>query len=340
MTFQPASHLDDLSSLYPLPISGSELETFSDTAIVSGVSIHLAGFATEFDGECITGSAAALDEMPLFRAHMELVERLSLLLAMRRGEPILLRDASGARVGLAPVSHVFPDNTDPHRWKWARSNGVAVAASWGDAARRARWELIERDRVLRSFYGEMTPRVVDDAERMPGALFGDYGFQTYAFGASDPDGVHTAGVFGFPRGNFPLVYGFGARPTLDAAVAAARSECLQRLGFLFGEAIPEVSPAASPTPDFHQEYFLYPGHHETLRKWLCGEHARYRGCLNESYARVPAEPLYADLTPATLERRLCVARALPRGHVPLAFGVGLPMLAPPAPMSVAVHPIA
>jgi hypothetical protein len=263
-----------------------------------------------------------------------------LLLSMRHGDPIPLRDAEGVRVGFAPASHVFPESPEPLRWKWARSNGVAIATTWVEAAKRARWELIERDSVLRSFYGEVAPRLVDDAGRMPGADFGDYDFRSYALGAPSSDGVHTAGVFGFPRRGGPLVYGFGARRTLDDAVAAARSECLQRLGFLFGEAIPDAVPAPSPSPDFHQEYFLYPGNHGTLRRWLRGEHEKYRGCLNESYVRAPQEPLYADLTPSVLEGRVCVARAIPNGHVPLAFGVALPLLTPFAPSDIAVHPIA
>jgi len=340
MTLQSATNLHDLSTLFPLPIDHAGLQTFSDTTLVAGIPINLAGFAMDLDGECITGSAAALDETPLFRAYMELVERLSILASMRSGRPIILRDAEGVRVGLAPASNVFPESPEPARWKWARSNGVAVARTWVEAAKRARWELIERDRVLRSFYGEAVPRRVSDVEQMPGALSGEYDFRTYAFDGRVSDGVHAAGVFGFPRAGGPLVYGFGARATLDEAVAAARGECMQRLGFLFGEAMPEAAPAPSPTPDFHQEHFLYPGHHGTVRRWLAGEHEKYRGCLNESYARPPEEPLFADLTPASLEGRLCVARAIPNGHLPLAFGVGLPVLSPSAPAELAVHPIA
>jgi hypothetical protein len=185
---------------------------------------------------------------------------------------------------------------------------------------------------------------------MPRALSNEYDFQCYAFDAPRSDGVHTrgafadgkhaAGVFGFPLAGGPLVYGFGARATEQDAVASAAAECIQRLGFLYGEAIPDAAPAPSPTPDFHQEHFLFPGHHAIIRRWLDGEHVEYRGCLDDSYAGPPEEPLYADLTPPVLEGRLSVARALPRGHVPLAFGVGLPILVPRAPAEIAVHPIA
>ena len=53
---------------------------------------------------------------------------------------------------------------------------------------------------------------------------------------------------------------FGARCEVHEAVAAATCECLQRLGFLWGEAIPQDLPAFAPTPDLHQEYYLHPPH--------------------------------------------------------------------------------
>src|ERR1041384_2556811 len=187
---------------------------------------------------------------------MELVERLSMLVSMRSKEPITLREADGTRVGLAPSSHVFPESPEPFSWKWARSKGVAIAPTWEEAATRARWELIERDRVLRSFYGDIMPRrLPSEFERMPTALKRRYTFQAYAFDAPRDGAPPVAALFGFPRGNDPLVYGFGGRATLNDAVAVAVGECFQRLGFLFGEAVPDESPSPSPTADFHQEYF-------------------------------------------------------------------------------------
>lgn len=340
MSSQPATNLDDLSTRYPLPIDRAEVETFSDVAVVSGVSIHLAGFAATIEGECVTGSAAALEEVPFFRAYMELVERLSILVSMRENQAIALRSADGARLGLVPSSYVFPASIEPDRWQWSRSNGVAVAGSWRKAANRARWELIERDRVLRSFYGEISPRRLAEFEQSPAGLGEQYDFQAYAFDTQFQGGSHAVGVFAVPRGDCALTYGFAARSTIADAATAAGNECMQRLGFLFGEAIPSESPSPAPTPDFHQEHFLFPGNHAVLRSWLRGEHERFRGCMNPAYVPAPEEPRYADLTPPALEGRLFVARALPCGHVPLAFGVGVPMLAGSAPANVAVHPIA
>lgn len=335
-----ALELDDLTARFPLPAAVG-VESFSETVLVSGVPIHLAGFAAEIDGECITGSAAEFGSPPVLRAYMELVERLSVLVAMRRKDtPATLRDAEGSRVGLAPASHVFPESPDASRWRWARSNGVAVAATWKEAAMRARWELIERDRILRSFYGEIEPRRVPAPPgATPKGLQELYRFRAYMFDSPCSED-HVAMLVGFPRQNDPLVYGFGCRSSGGAAVEVASAECVQRLGFLAGEPLPDASPARAPTPDFHQEHYLYPRNHDRLRRWLRGEHARHRGCLDPSLPRAPDEPRFVDLTPRELQGRAFVVRAVARGHVPLAFGVGHPLLGSNAPDAVAVHPVA
>jgi hypothetical protein len=221
---------------------------------------------------------------------------------------------------------------------------VAIAPTWSEAARRAQWELVERDRILRSFYGDIPPkRAPVELARIPRSLTTHFSFRAYSFDTGSSDGIRVAAVFGFPKslsGPDPLVYGFAARGTLDDSVASAAGECIQRLGFLFGEEIPSSPPDPAPTPDFHQEHFLFPGHHEKLQRWLRGEHVMYRGCLRAPPMGASEEMLFADLTPPALDGRLFVAKALPRGHVPLAFGVGHPMLVSAAPDEVAVHPIA
>lgn len=341
MNTQPILPADDLVARYPLPAGTSRLERFSEIANVDDVRIHLSGLAAEFEGECVTGSAADLCETPFFRAHMELVERIAVLVAMRRMDaPITLCDFDGNRIGLASASHVFPESPDAARWRWARSNGVAVGTVWRDAAARAKWELVERDRVLRSFYGEIEPRRIPfELFPVPHYLRASYEFRAYSFGTPFDHSCVT-GLFGFPRGGAPLVYGFGCRATAMEAARTAASECVQRLGFLAGEPLPDVAPPPSPTPDFHQEHYLFVGHHERIRRWLDGEHARYRGRLHASGAGASDAELFADLTPPGLVGKLCVAKALPSFHVPLVFGVGHPWLAPNAPDELAVHPIA
>lgn len=340
---QPGQALAGLVERYPLPPDLAPAEVFTETAVLHGVPIHLAGVAIDCDGECVVGSAASLHEVPLFRAYMELVERLAVLAAIRSTEaPIALLDHDARRVGLEPREVIFPQSPDPARVRWARSNGVAAGADFRDAARRARWELVERDRVLRSWYGELDPVRVELPEGcVPAQLREAYELSAYAFcrgDGGDGDDVSVAGVFGFPRGGGPFTCGFGARGTQTEALLAAAAECLQRLAFLWGEELPTAPPAAAPTPGFHQEHYLYPGHHGRIRDWLGGEHARYRGLLVPRCAA--SRVRYVDLTPARLAGRLFVVKALPASHVPLAFGLGHPQLCGPVPVEIAVHPIA
>ena len=343
MILENISKVDSISTRFPLLLEREKILCFSETTHVFEVPIHLSGFLAELGGESIVGSAAELAREPLFRAYMELVERLSIVTAM-------LRPIEGVRLvgaertpGFGPCTSLFPETPDPSRQRWARSNGVAAGTTWIEAASRARWELIERDRILRSFYGEIQPRRVAVPNGLvPDGLRAGYAFHAYTFDAPVPDGASVAMLIGFPRKveTDPLVYGFGCRNSEHAAVEVAAGECIQRLGFLYGETLPDSAPPPAPTPDFHQEYFLFAENHERLRRWLDGEHAEFRGVLDASVARVPDEPVYADLTPPSLEGRLFVAKALPRGHVPLAFGVGHPFLRSNAPVELSVHPIA
>jgi ribosomal protein S12 methylthiotransferase accessory factor YcaO len=211
-----------------------------------------------------------------------------------------------------------------------------LAISFEEAARRARLELFERDRVLRSWYGDLAPKRVALPSSVPDALFRAYDFEAYEFEVVQK--IHTAGVFGFPVTKEPVIYGFAARETPRDALSAALDECIQRLGFLWGEPIPEASPHPAPTPSFHQEFYLCPENHEALRRWLRGEHAS----LFAGRFRMPAlvdEPAVEALRPAWLSPELHVVRANPRGHVPLGFGAAHPLLDDEHPAGCTVHPI-
>jgi hypothetical protein len=318
-------------------------EIFDGTVLAAGLSIRLAGIAVRHGTETITGSAGSLLDDPFPRAAAELVERLGLLAAIAKGERLIpFYDERRRKLGVLPGSSVFPVSPDETSYRWARSSGVAAGSTWTEAARRARFELIERDRVLRSWFGGGAPGLVfDPGELVPPVLHERYEVRAYSFAEGTSD-TSVAAVFAFPRdqrhcrgASLPLVYGFGARDSLPAALGVAASELLQRLGFLFDEALPADPPSPSPTPDFHQEYYLFRGHHEKLRRWLAGGHATSRSLLD--VADEAEEPAYVDVSPADGP---VVVKALPRGHAPLAFGVGHPCLSRTASLADTVHPIA
>ena len=109
--------------------------------------------------------------------------------------------------------------TDPSTCRASLSNGVAIGPDLAWATERARLELIERDRVLRAWYGELEP----EALALPGEPPAS---ETYAWRAAtfptDDEPEHVVGVFGFPlRDEAPLLRGFAARTTEGPSMAIA-----------------------------------------------------------------------------------------------------------------------
>lgn len=335
----PKHSREDSSFGLQLPPGWSPPEPFEECAEISGTSIRLAGFSSiSPDGKLVTGSAASTSSSPAARAFFELLERAAVIdrLACPRDFYEAL-DEHGIPVGRLSHGEVFPESPDPERWQYSRSNGVAAAPTFARARLAARMELVERDRVLRSWFGGSAPRRLFGL-RTAQRIFDDrlYSVELYSFPEGPAERARGAvvGMFAFPKcETVPFVVGTGAGPSLFSAVRRATRECVQRLGFLWGEPIPAVPPAFEPTPLYHQELYLCPSMQPRLRSWLSGHHHRGRS--------VPAStrrPCYVDLTPEHLLSRIRVVKALPAGELPLTFG-----LQPPSwewDESYGVHPIA
>ena len=333
------SHLDDgaLGDTYPLPPGWSAPEPFRESVVVGASVLELCGFSAESaEGVQVAGSAASAAELgpPVCRSYFELLERASIVSAMNSGESEYdLHDAAKRRLGRAPHSRLFPKSPQCDRWRPARSNGVALHTTWPEACRRAEAELVERDRVLRSWYGESLPRRLTlPAELIPEGLSAVANWSAHEFVAS-PDGLDepllTVAVVGLPNiEGVPLVLGFAARTDPREATKAAADEAVQRFGFLFGEDIPMAPPALSPTPDYHQEFFLYPPSQRLLQDWLDGEDLENKASptRNRSDVSQPClgETRFVDLTPPHLSGRLFVVKAINARAEPLVFGEPAP----------------
>ncbi len=328
----------------PLPEGWSPLEVIEDEIDIGGLSLRRAGFASIAPtGEEITGSAAERTQSPRARGYYELLERIATMEALGGSRDRWeLRDAYGEIVGSCRNDELFPESNAPDRWRHARSNGVAIHASWTSAVERATFELAERDRILRSWYGEITPIRIADAttlDELPEVS--THEVVAYAFPEVAPShfarDIHVVGVFGFPTGHdLPLVLGYGARKTEADALEAAAREALQLLAFLWGEPVAASAPPMGPTAMHHLEHFQYAGHHAALRAWLEGAHRTYE--KPGSTATVPSAVTFADLTPTWLTDGLRVARAFAPGAVPLAFGDS--PFAAHLPEHLRAHPVA
>ena len=303
-----SSERSELRRELPLPAGWEERDVVTDAIVVGSLQLRRAGVsARNVCGVEATGSAASAREPPLRRAWLELLERTAIV------------DASEVRL----------QGTGDRRL--ARSNGVAAGASWDDACERAALELAERDRVLRAWHGELTPDAVGPPDDV--IAIESHDWEACLLGGPTwlPE-VCVAVVIGFPRRpDLPLARGFAARRDPNAAVVAAGAEALQGLAFLWHEAPVDAPPEPAPTPIFHLDYYLYPPHHARLRAWLRGEHV---GRVHRSSVEGGAVS-FVDLTPAHLDGRVRVARAVCVGAESLEFGVGADTL----PEELRVHPI-
>jgi hypothetical protein len=333
--------LEELTRRYPLPHGWSPPDPFNETVVIARSSISLSGFSTSSpQGEQVTGSAGG--EASLTRGYFELLERVSIFSALRSSHADFpLRDRSGREIGAATRAQVFPESPRPDRWRHSLSNGVALHVSWAEACDRALAELVERDRVLRSWYGESTPHPFALApDLVPEGLreLATWSAYEIPFDRGIEAPLSVAAVVGLPRDEAtPLTYGFAARATAREAMEAALREALQRFGFLFGEEIPGAIPALTPSADFHQEFYLYPPSRPLFQRWLDGAGSP-AAPEDRSLAR-GTEVYFVDLTPKHLRGNVFVAKALCDAAEPLVFGEPAPHREHAAPER-RVHPIA
>lgn len=329
----------DVTCTFRLPEPWSTPEIFQDVINAGGLELHRSGLSTvASDGEEVCGSAAQESSGATTRAWFELLERVSTLEAIAAPKPsYVLRDRSGAEVGTVERSIVFPSSPPDAPWRYARSNGVALHTTWTTACDHAMWELVERDRVLRAWYGETTPmRLELGTWDRPAS----YDWRAYSFPAGAgpaANEIEVVGVFGFPTNDSaPFVVGYAGRNDREAALRSARREAMQLFAFLWGEPILDQPPEPAPTAMFHLEAYQARGRHELVRAWLERGHSRFwPGSRPEPAGRVISG--FVDLTPAWVDGRFHVAKAIASTAVPLLFG------ASPAsellPADLAYHPI-
>ncbi|MBI1859503.1 MAG: YcaO-like family protein [Deltaproteobacteria bacterium] len=254
-----ANELDRLLGFYPLSHQWKSPTLFEDTIEIGDFELKLVGLSAEHEsGQMVLGSAAASQGDVLTRAYFELIERTSIIEAVNAAErPFPLVSEFGVMKTTTTSQKVFPQSPDPARWKYSLSSGVAAHTDFSLACRSANWELIERDRILRSWYGEIVPcQIPTHPCSLPAEIESLYDVQWFRFPDGSPNN-EVALVLFLPRGQRVLrSYGFGAGLTLDAACSKALSEAMQGMGFLWGEKASADLPDFAPTAEYHQEVFL------------------------------------------------------------------------------------
>ncbi len=307
-TLSTQDTLHHLMQKYPIA-SGWDLEDLhEDKFVLENIVVDVFGICFKQPDRFIFGSGVG----SLERAYFELQERMAAL------------DA----VDVSVTTH--------EHYKASLSNGLAAGLTRSGSRARAYYELLERDAVLRSWYGWSQPKPIPDAhEPLPSEFYETKLVEFPLHARHHPSAC--AGYFGFPRNNDnPLVFGFGSGPELGSAIESARRECVQRLAFLWGEEIPEREPEFQCTAGFHQEWYLYPAHHGVLRDWLEGGNPCTKKV--EPTTEVSAGPTFSDLTPPHLKGRMHITRATDTGLLPLLFGAD--PISSGLPAGLRIHPIA
>lgn len=334
--------LQQLLEQYPLPTKWDAPAIFQEEFHQGGLDLKMVGLSTQNEsGILITGSAAQQNEFPFTRSYFELLERVSLIEAssdLFTERP--LYDASRKKCRTISGTELFPSSDKPQEWQFAKSNGVAAHRSWPEACRAASLELIERDRVLRSWYGQIEPvRVGIEQTDLVKKLENFYMFEAYLLPGASHENESVVIVVAFPIHSVAVfAYGFSADSTVSVAIGRALGECLQRISFLWGE-VTETSelPDFSPTPDYHQEYFLRTRGKDKLCDWLKGAHLGFGPSIKSSQ---PGEILYVDLTPNELVGKITVVKAISPVLVPLTFGRYPSFAGATLPKELWIHPIA
>jgi len=329
---------------HPLPPAWGRPSVYEDRIEMDGLEVRRAGLSSVSpEGEEILGSAASTVEAPLQRAYFELLERASTLewLKQPASSSCTLLGLDEEARARSTMMEVAPQSPEPARWRYARSNGVALHTRWSEACHRAYLELCERHRVLGAWYGESRPvKLALDVESTSLTKIASYEWLACSFPAPDEGdftgSVCVVGVFGMPASEAaPSVSGFGAESSLDRAIVHAAREATQLLAFLWGESLPEGDPPMAPSPAYHRDIHQRPGRRRLVRRWLEEGHDR----PHQDTAR-PAggdEVLFADLTPPWL-RGLRVSKAICAAALPLVFGDD--PRASHLPTELRAHPIA
>ncbi|HEX2735253.1 MAG TPA: YcaO-like family protein [Polyangiaceae bacterium] len=317
----PDALLSALAEECPLPPGATAPELFIDSTQLGALELQLVGFSSEIAGELCTGSAVergdeSVQPRALRRAYFELVERLSICGAIASGESFAVYSRQKEPLGRIGCADVFPQSSQPERWRYARSNGVAIAPDWDTACERAQAEAIERDLVLRTWFGAQAWQALGALDAQPWHDFDE--LLEVHISCCQWLGFWVVMGIGFPRSPAdPTVIGLGARRQLADASSAALGEFTQRAAFLWGEQIPEHCPAVTPDAHYHQEYSLWAGANAGLRSWLARQPHLVLPASNGQWS-------FADLTPSHLQGRACVVRAMSAGALPLVFGEGFP----------------
>ena len=296
----------NLLQKFPLPHRWEFQERVCDTIDICGRTFYRNGLLAASGNKMALGSVAGLQQREDL-AYYELLERLYLQEFFQREE-----------VPAEEQKYYF----------YAFSNGVAIHFNEDQALLGSRLELVERDRVLRSWYGQYIPKVSLYEGRTWNFLASSYDIYTVEF--SNPHDclpeVHVRGLFCFPKSSSGalLFHSFGAALDSSGALLKAEKELAQRISFLWNEKVNENMPFV-PSSEYHQEFYLNDKNRPIVKNWLEGGHYRYWPSY-EPFLGPLAKEMVVDKKEISFEEKTYyLVKTSGGGRIKLYFGQRYPV---------------
>ncbi|OFZ82042.1 MAG: hypothetical protein A2583_15810 [Bdellovibrionales bacterium RIFOXYD1_FULL_53_11] len=299
-------------------------EEFRQEVDVLGIKLFLSGFSSSNGAMELVGSSAGMDRHEPERSAFELLERITTVEAEESG-----------LIAFDKLDGIC---------RYSKSNGIAIHTDKNTALQKSYFEVVERDRVLRSWFGDIANPVVLRScpdVRLLGrleplaAVFDLRVFEFVENLSRSKTFVH--GFFGLPKNdNAACFFGFGADSEESASIAKAVGEGLQRLGFTWGEKA-DFDPAAfKPTAIDHLLYYHDPARNGLIRRWCSNGNGRY-------LKFIPHEPprcVWNNIALKSMQDRIYAYQCKSDDLLPLTFGFDHPYARGLVPDEIRVHPLA
>lgn len=335
----------ELMKKYPLDAGWSDPELYHSEVKIDEICGSVYGMAVNEKNRKNVITASSInceDNLGKIKCYFEMLERVTVFREIF-GKKKEYRIIDWDKNVLCEICHekLWPQSNSPMEWTYSKSNGVAAHTNHLEAYRKALLEVVERDSILRSWLGYSKPRRSASLKEWYLKQLGNhYDFSLYDISMrNEKNPAHVYGLFGFPKNEAnPLVYGFGCDFKAFSAKNKAKTECLQRLFFLWGEDIPVEKPAFSPTPDFHQELYLWAGSKDCLTGWLKGQHVVDKREKSHYSKSLDLDTFgFIEITPPHLLGKATVVKAFSSQALPLIFGKYPPYI---HKNGTGLHPIA
>lgn len=284
-------------------------EFYRDSILVDSlrIELNLAISKNPQTGDSVTALVSDLSATDAKRyAYFELLKKISILQLMPQ------------------VHRLQTKNNAKKMIDFYLKNGVAIHFRKARACENAKLELIERDRVLRSWFGQCKPTMISGvASSFDHKISNIYSISYYTIKLNPSDPYTTIGYFGFPKDPdlHPLFFGFGSATALEAACKKASHAAIQNLGRAWNKQSSSQPSPLDPTSQQQQEYFLLPSNHQKIKDWLDGKSSN-----NEYGLKAELVPLknmqmnFFDITPAEFNKKFFVIKAESLQTIPFWFG--------------------